>query len=222
MTPPQLNWTSERSVWLHWGDAPAPNLTQLADTIRATLITEARSVTACPEGILVELNQPIRSAKQLQERILLTSSSPQAGSHAPRTHLIRVCYDPRLAPDLDAVAQASAMTTDGVVRAHLNSSFRVGSIGFAPGFGYLQGLDTRLILPRRRSPRTVVPEGSVAIAESMSAIYPARSAGGWNLIGRTNQVMFDPARDEPCLLAAGDRVQFVSISFDEYQSERGV
>jgi KipI family sensor histidine kinase inhibitor len=84
-------------------------------------------------------------------------------------------------------------------------------IGFAPGYPYLGGLPPRLHLPRRATPRKAVPPGSVAIAAGMTGIYPARLPGGWHLIGRTDQRLFDPQADRPCLLDPGDDVRFVAL-----------
>jgi inhibitor of KinA len=82
-------------------------------------------------------------------------------------------------------------------------------IGFAPGFPYLGGLDPAIACPRRETPRTHVPAGSVGIGGSQTGIYPVESPGGWQLIGRTDVVLFDPSSDPPGVLAPGDRVRFV-------------
>lgn len=120
---------------------------------------------------------------------------------------IRVRYD---GEDLPAVAAATGLTVDEVVERHRGSDLVAAFLGFAPGFSYLTGLDPTLHLPRRGTPRTSVPAGSVAIADAFSAVYPRRSPGGWHLLGRTDTVMFDPARDPPALLAPGTRVRFVA------------
>ncbi len=94
-------------------------------------------------------------------------------------------------------------------------------LGFAPGFPYLLGLDAALHVPRRADPRTRVPAGSVAIGGAQTGIYPRELPGGWNLIGRTPQVLFDPERDPPCLLAPGDRVRFRAIDAEEFARRTG-
>jgi KipI family sensor histidine kinase inhibitor len=83
--------------------------------------------------------------------------------------------------------------------------------GFAPGFTYLGDLDEALVLPRRTSPRVRVPAGSVAIAGAQTAVYPLVTPGGWHLIGTTSMAMFDPARDPPARVRAGDSVRFVRV-----------
>jgi KipI family sensor histidine kinase inhibitor len=109
------------------------------------------------------------------------------------------------------IAEVARLTgVDDVVGLHKGADYTVGFVGFAPGFAYLLGGDERLAVPRLDSPRRRVPAGSVALAGPYSAIYPRASPGGWRLIGRTDLVLFDPARERPALLEPGDRVRFVA------------
>ncbi|MCP9272283.1 5-oxoprolinase subunit B family protein [Mycolicibacterium arenosum] len=122
--------------------------------------------------------------------------------------VIDVTYD---GEDLDEVARLTAMTVEEVVAAHTAAPMRVGFGGFAPGFGYLIGGDPRLHVARRGEPRTKVPAGSVALAGEFSGVYPRESPGGWQLIGRTDAVLWDLDRDPPALLTPGAWVQFRAI-----------
>lgn len=115
-------------------------------------------------------------------------------------------------PDLEYVARYAGLTPAEVVRRHAAGDYLVHMIGFAPGFPYLGGLDPQLACPRRDSPRTHVPAGSVGIGGTQTGIYPFDSPGGWQLIGRTDLVLFDAAREPVSLLAAGDRVRFVEVT----------
>jgi inhibitor of KinA len=130
----------------------------------------------------------------------------------PEVKTIPVTYD---GPDLPRVAEANGLTVEQVVALHLTPTYRVHLLGFAPGFPYLGGLDARLHTPRHASPRPRVPAGSVAIGGEHTGIYPVASPGGWNLIGRTSVVLFDPARGQPggedamFFLQPGDAVKFV-------------
>jgi KipI family sensor histidine kinase inhibitor len=119
---------------------------------------------------------------------------------------IEVVYD---GADLAEVAATTGLTPAKVVAAHSGAVFSVAFCGFAPGFAYLTGLPPELHLPRRAVPRTRVPEGSVAIADDFSAVYPRPSPGGWHLLGRTEARLWDLTRDVPGLLQPGDRVRFV-------------
>jgi KipI family sensor histidine kinase inhibitor len=113
-------------------------------------------------------------------------------------------------PDLGDVAEHTGLSVPDVVALHAAATYEVAFCGFAPGFGYLRGLPPELHLPRRSDPRTNVPAGSVAIAAEYSAVYPRTSPGGWHLIGSTDMLMFDPAREPPALLTPGSRVRFVA------------
>lgn len=135
---------------------------------------------------------------------------------------IPVCYHPSCAPDLEAVAQRTGLARDEVVARHCAGDYRVGMIGFAPGFPYLLGLDPALAAPRHATPRVRVPAGSVGIAGQQTGIYPGDSPGGWQLVGRTPLSLFDPRRDPPSLLQPGQRLRFVAIGLDEYNARMGV
>jgi KipI family sensor histidine kinase inhibitor len=121
---------------------------------------------------------------------------------------IEVVYD---GADLAEVAATTGLTPATVVAAHSGAVFSVAFCGFAPGFAYLTGLPPELHLPRRAVPRTRVPEGSVAIADDFSAVYPRPSPGGWHLLGRTDARLWDLDRDVPGLLQPGDQVRFVEV-----------
>ena len=118
---------------------------------------------------------------------------------------IPVTYD---GDDLADVASHTGLSEDEIVAAHTGTPWTVAFGGFAPGFAYLVGGDERLVVPRRDSPRTSVPAGSVGLAGEFSGVYPRSSPGGWQLIGHTDAVMFDVDRDPPALLAPGARVRF--------------
>jgi inhibitor of KinA len=134
----------------------------------------------------------------------------------PRLVEIPVCYGGELGPDLADVARLHDLSTDEVVRLHAAGDYLVYMIGFMPGFAYLGGLSQRIATPRRQSPRTAVPAGAVGIGGEQTGVYPMVSPGGWNLIGRTPLRIFDVAREEPALLATGDRVRFAPISREEF------
>lgn len=137
----------------------------------------------------------------------------------PPAHVVEipVCYGGELGPDLEDVARLHELTPDDVVRIHTNGDYRVYMVGFLPGFAYLGGLDERIATPRRASPRTAVPAGSVGIGGNQTGVYPMESPGGWHLIGRTPLSIFDVKREPQTLLAAGDAVRFRAISRREYQ-----
>ena len=104
-----------------------------------------------------------------------------------------------------------------MVRIHSGTDYLVYMMGFSPGFPYLGGMSARIATPRLTTPRTVIPAGSVGIAQTQTGIYPVDSPGGWQLIGRTPTKLFDPVRQPPVLVEAGDYIRFVPVSPEEYQ-----
>ena len=130
---------------------------------------------------------------------------PPAEAVAGETVEIPVRYD---GEDLPEVAGLTGLEPDEVVRRHTAPEYTVAFLGFSPGFPYLVGLDPALEVPRRDTPRTSIPAGSVGLAGNQTGIYPTASPGGWQLIGRTDVTLFDPARDPPALLAPGTRLRF--------------
>jgi len=157
----------------------------------------------------------------LAERLqpLLADWPPQAPpAQAGRLHEIPVWY---AGEDLAEVARACTLSEAEVIALHSGREYRVGAIGFAPGFAYLGDLDARLALPRRAKPRTRVPAGSLAIAERQTAVYPQASPGGWHLLGRCPRRLFDARTEPPCPLAVGDRVRFFAIDAARFRAEGG-
>jgi KipI family sensor histidine kinase inhibitor len=124
---------------------------------------------------------------------------------AGETVEIPVRYD---GEDLPEVAGLTGLEPEEVVRRHTAPEYTVAFLGFSPGFPYLVGLDPALQVPRRDTPRTSIPAGSVGLAGNQTGIYPTATPGGWQLIGRTEVTLFDPARDPPALLAPGTRLRF--------------
>jgi inhibitor of KinA len=129
---------------------------------------------------------------------------------------IPVCYGDDLGPDLAGVAAFAGLPEPEVVSAHCAATYRVFMLGFVPGFAYLGIVDARIAMPRHATPRVRVPAGSVGIAGVQTGVYSADTPGGWQLIGRTPLKPFDPSRDEPFLMQAGDAVQFYPIDRREY------
>jgi KipI family sensor histidine kinase inhibitor len=162
----------------------------------ATLLVRFDPLRCEPEALAREL--------MLRARSLSTRELPQS-----RSFEIPVRYGGTYGPDLPAVARATGLSESEVVAEHAGTEYDVRFIGFSPGFPYLGGLKEMLHTPRRPAPRERVPAGSVAIAGAQAGIYPVRSPGGWNIIGRTEFVLFDPADGAGATLAAGDRVRFV-------------
>lgn len=138
--------------------------------------------------------------------------------HKPQLVEIPVCYGGELGPDLEYVAEYHKITPEEVIRIHSEAEYLVYMIGFAPGFPYLGGLSKKIATPRRATPRTVIPKGSVGIAGDQTGAYPIETPGGWQLIGQTPLELFRPESDPPILLKSGNIVKFIPITIEEYHS----
>jgi KipI family sensor histidine kinase inhibitor len=172
-------------------DAPLDGVTELVPAART---------------LLVRFDPRATDAGRLGTALEAVSFMPGASPRG-ETVEIPVTYD---GEDLDDVASLSGLSREEVIEAHAAGDYVVAFCGFAPGFGYLTGLDERLHVPRRDDPRKRVPAGAVAIADRFAAVYPRASPGGWQLIGSTEESLWDVERDPPARLSPGTRVRFVA------------
>ncbi|NIH85027.1 5-oxoprolinase subunit PxpB [Amycolatopsis granulosa] len=157
--------------------------------------------------LLVRFDPAIIGAGELAELLAGTEPVPAQEMRGELVE-IPVHYD---GADLAEVGKHTGLGPDGVVEMHTAAEYTVAFGGFAPGFGYLTGLHPKLHLPRRATPRTHVPAGAVAIAGEFTGIYPRSSPGGWQLVGRTDIPLWDPARRPPALLRPGTRIRFREV-----------
>lgn len=148
-------------------------------------------------------------------RSAILALSPDAGGEdgSPSGRLVELptTYGGEDGPDLPFIAENAGMSEVEAVEIHSSADYLVYAMGFSPGFPYLGGLDPRLAAPRLSSPRTLIPAGSVGIAETQTGVYPVASPGGWRLIGRTRTPLFDPTANPPATISPGDRVRFVPM-----------
>lgn len=194
----------ERSVLI---DVAPGAGTAVAAQLRAVLGHRLVDVVPAGHCVLATFDSP--AAVTDVARALTAPPPGDETAAAPRTVVIPVRYD---GADLRDVAAAVGVSVDEVITAHCEAEYRVDFFGFAPGFAYLSGLPVQLHLPRRATPRTRVPTGSVAIAASYAAVYPQASPGGWHLLGTTELSLFNPAHAQrPSLLQPGDRVSFTCL-----------
>lgn len=197
--------------------------------LRAVLTTTERIRAAKIRGVIevapasatvAVFYDPARSARYEElvgaVREAVESSNVRVKADA-RAVEVPVCYAPAFGLDLEEVARTAQLSLEEVTRQHAAARYHVSCIGFAPGFPYLSGLPVKLATPRRSSPRTIVPAGSVAIGGAQTGIYPQASPGGWNIIGRTPLRLFDASREHPSTLRAGDVVKFCPITPAEFE-----
>jgi KipI family sensor histidine kinase inhibitor len=162
-----------------------------------------RDLVPAARTVLVVLDRPPSDLDAATLRRLSTTTPPRSGS-TPTVEL-PVVFD---GADLADVAALTGRSTADVVATLTTVELTVAFCGFSPGFGYLTGLPEELHVPRRATPRTRVPAGSVALAGPFAGVYPQASPGGWQLVGRTDAVLFDVDRDPPALLTPGTTVRF--------------
>jgi inhibitor of KinA len=214
----------DRALLIEWEQAIDPAIN--TDVIRLNrAIAEAKiagirfcipaycSLTVGFQPEQISYDQLCERIKRLQSQKATTPT--QATQN--RTVEIPVCYEEEYAPDLDWMAQHTGLEKGQIIQLHTGATFRVYMLGFMPGFPYLGTLPKVLEAPRRHTPRIRVPAGSVALAGLQTGIYPIESPGGWQLIGRTPWKIFDPEREKPFLLQAGDEVRFRAISKDSFE-----
>lgn len=184
------------AVLAHYRGLDAARIAGVVDVVPA-----ARTVLVRFDRALTERARIVR---------WLTETRPVTATPDATTEPVRipVRYD---GPDLAEVGVLTGLGADGVVAAHTGRVWTVAFAGFAPGFGYLVDGDPRLRVPRRAVPRTAVPAGAVGLAGEFSGVYPRSSPGGWQLIGSTDEPMWDVERDPPALLRPGATVRFVAL-----------
>ena len=172
------------------------------------------SISVIYNPIMIKSDEPYKTVKLKLEDIL--SKIDFAYDYEEHIVEIPVCYGHEFGPDIENVAETNNLTVDEVIKIHSKGEYLVYMIGFAPGFPYLGGMSEKIAAPRRESPRTAIPEGSVGIAGMQTGVYPIETPGGWQLIGRTPIKLFNLDGDTKSLLKPGDIAKFYPISYEEY------
>ena len=209
-----------------WQIAPAGDralLVTLSSTVDPAVLGEVLSLDRAlkdrrPQGLigtvtaygslLCHYDPAVTSADRLQEVIRELERRPSTSFPLGPIVDVPTLYD---GPDLAEVVMATNLPPAQVIDRHADREYLVYCVGFAPGFTYCGELPPELTVPRKASPRRSVPAGSVAIAGRQTGIYAVESPGGWNLIGRTDLRLFDPAADPPARFKPGDRLRFVPV-----------
>ena len=169
-------------------------------------------------SLLVCYDPRVISCGALRARLeTILQAEAETRETAGRVFEIPVCYGGEFGPDLPDIASHAGLTEREVVDIHTSRDYLVYMLGFLPGFCYLGGLDERIHTPRLETPRLKIPAGSVGIGGSQTGIYPMESPGGWRLMGKTPVRTWDPDRDVPILMQAGDSIRFVEITAAEFR-----
>ncbi|MEJ2165676.1 MAG: 5-oxoprolinase subunit PxpB [Desulfobacterales bacterium] len=225
---PIFRLMGDRALLVELGDEVSPAVNQSVQELFAGLDMQR------PKGVL-ELVPAYRSLMVIYDPLVISpaelkltiaeicKSLDESQLPQSRTVKIPVVYGGKQGPDLAAVAVHHHMSLEEVIHHHTQPIYRVYMIGFTAGYPYLGELPDAIATPRRKTPRTFVPRGSVGIAQKQTGIYPVDSPGGWQIIGWTPVVLFDPRRNPPSLLVMGERVEFFPISAaeaDQWQAKR--
>lgn len=160
----------------------------------------------------------------LKEVKLLEKNIKSSGTIKKNIIEIPVLYGGEYGPDIENIAKHNNLSIEEVIKIHSEKEYLIYMLGFTPGFPYLGGMDERIETPRLKAPRTKIPGGSVGIASKQTGVYPIDSPGGWQLIGRTPLKLYDPDKESPILLKAGNYIKFIPITkgeFDKLSAENG-
>jgi len=180
-----------------------PGIIEMVPTYRSLMVTY--------EPHIIGLDELIGKIEELEMK-MNEMTLPEA-----KVVEIPTLYGGEYGPDIDFVAEHNKISQDEVIKIHTSCEYLIYMLGFTPGFPYLGGMSDKIAAPRLKTPRTKIWAGSVGIAGSQTGIYPIESPGGWQLIGRTPVRLYDPYREEPILLCAGDYIKFKSIDEKEYK-----
>ncbi len=217
---PRITGAGESALMLYLGERVDPRVNAwvqcAARAVEQALGADLVDLVPAYTSILVIYRPPLRFIEVARRIRAALPPPPEDAGDASNDVTLPVYYAPEAGADLEALAARAGLSVDAVIEYHAGTVYRVYAIGFAPGFAYLGQVDERIAAPRLDSPRLRVPRGSVAIAERQTAVYPAPSPGGWNLIGRCPVPLFDPVRPPHMPVAVGDRVRFEPVSRKRY------
>ena len=197
---------------------------RLAVAVHARALPWMRGVVPALGGIALHYDpdHPDAHGDALEAAAIVVQECMKEGlpesEEAARTVEVPVCYEREFAPDIEEVASQVQLPVEEVAERHAAAEYRVLMIGFSPGHAYMSGLDEKLALPRRATPRALVAPGAVGIANEQTVVYPYAISGGWSVIGRTPLSVFDAGRSQPSLFSAGDRVRFRAITAEEFMA----
>lgn len=198
---PETNWT----------------ITALVQLMREQHIEGIVDVIPAFCSLLINYDPRVLSYEELKERMEhLLKMETKTEATRKRIFEIPVCYGGEYGPDIENIAEHAGLSVEEVIKIHSSKDYLIYMLGFLPGFTYLGGLDERIHTPRLASPRLKIRAGSVGIGGSQTGIYPLDSPGGWQLMGMTPVRTYDPERQTPILVEAGDYIRFIPIDEEEF------
>lgn len=219
---PSINFATENAILLSFAeprlnpkagsisaDQLQMRIIDLANTLRQSPVAELLTdLVPAPGSLLIVLNDGHSARRVLKEAEQHWGSQTNTQRKSRQVE-IPVYYGGEYGPDLADVASHCGMSERDIINCHSTACYTVSALGFMPGFAYLSGLDNRLVIPRRKTPRNRIRAGSVAIGGTSTGVYPADSPGGWHIIGHTRLSLFNPDSASPTYLQPGDQVCFI-------------
>ncbi len=219
--PLNIEIAGQDAFIIYFGEQTSPEVSSQIQTAVTNIMSQMSDIIVdlVPSYasllVIYDLNKsdPFEVRSRLRQAISSLASSDTGGGNLVT---LPVYYSEESGPDLGIIAELGNISIDDVISIHQQSEYRVYAIGFAPGFAYLGEVDERIAAPRLSTPRQKVPRGAVAIADRQTAVYPAQSPGGWNLIGLCPTRMFNPEQQPSMPVQVGDRIRFKAIERDEF------
>ncbi len=216
----------DRGLLIEFGDGISREINEKVRRMALVIQAEVREgiveVVPTYRSLLIIYNPILLPIEDLKKRLRrIEEGLQQAPLPEPKLTRIPAVYGGIYGPDLAGVAKSLHISPEKVIQLHCSKPYLIYMIGFMPGYPYMGELPEELVTPRLKTPRLVVPKGSVAIAQRQTGIYSMESPGGWQILGRTPVELFDPGKDPPALLQMGDFVQFYQISGKEFKEWQG-
>ena len=219
---PIVKPASDRSILIQFGSKISEDIHEqivyYSNVILNSQSSYINNISPAYCSILVRLKNDVMMDEMLFKLKDIFTNQTTIDMPPSKTIKIPVCYEGEFSPDIERVMKYTGYSKNEIITKHISGNYLVYFIGFSPGFPYIGGMNHKLETPRLKTPRTVVPKGSVAIGGNQTGIYPIESPGGWNIIGRTPTKLFNKKEESnPCLLSPGDTVKFKSISKREFE-----
>ena len=217
----ELHSAGEDAIMLYLGEETSPEISARVQAAAAAIVpalgVDLVDLVPSYASLLIIYDAMHTDHLSVAHRVRTAVAALQTQPDAEgRTVVLPVYYATEVGEDLESLARHAGLSTAQVINLHSSTEYRVYAIGFAPGFAYLGQVDERIAAPRLTTPRLKVPRGTVAIADRQTAVYPAVSPGGWNLIGRCPVRMFDPDAQPTMPVTVGDRVRFEPVSRERF------
>lgn len=219
---PYVHITGERSIRFAFGSEVGKEtfnrVQQFCEMVEKESHLYMEEVVPSYLTVTVYLKKDLKDKGPFIQSLLMKWQRHFQGEGFKETRKLRipVCYDGEFGLDMERVMSHTGLSRGEIITLHSSTLYTVYMIGFLPGFPYLGELNEKLATPRLHTPRLKVPKGTVGIGGSQTGIYPLESPGGWNIIGKTPIDIYDPNREEPFFIRAGDQLQFYPISKEEF------